>query len=291
MRDFVRGGLALPGRRRIRFSQTRRTSRRERGHRGERPAAQRVKALHSAGQEGPRAALRRVAFVGCPSGRCELLRPPPGGRGRLTHAMTDERRRAWTLVLCCLAQFMVILDVSIVNVALPSIAPTSASRPPSLQWVVNGYTLAFAGFLLLGGRAADLLGRRRCSRPGCGLFALASLAGGAGAEQRTLVAARGGAGPRRRGRRAGHAVDPHDAFAEGARAQPRARLLGRDGRRSAAPRARSLGGLLTAGARLALDPLHQRPDRDRRRARRAAHRRATAGATPARRATSTSPAR
>ncbi len=77
--------------------------------------------------------------------------------------MTDARRATVTLVLCCLPQFMVVLDVSIVNVALPSISADLGFTPASLAWVVNAYTLAFAGFLLLGGRAADLLGRR--SRP------------------------------------------------------------------------------------------------------------------------------
>src|SRR4051812_50020061 len=70
-------------------------------------------------------------------------------------------RRNWTLFLCCLAQFMVILDVSIVNVALPSIRSDLGFSADNLQWVVNIYTLTFAGFLLLGGRPADLLGRRR----------------------------------------------------------------------------------------------------------------------------------
>jgi len=65
--------------------------------------------------------------------------------------VTDERRRSLTLVLCCMAQFMVVLDVSIVNVALPSIAADLGFTPASLAWVVNAYTLAFAGFLLLGG--------------------------------------------------------------------------------------------------------------------------------------------
>ncbi len=108
--------------------------------------------------------------------------------------MTDERRRALTLVLCCLAQFMVVLDVSIVNVALPSIASDLGFTPASLAWVVNGYTLAFAGFLLLGGRAADLLGRREVFAGGLALFALASLAGGLAQDELTLVAARAAQG-------------------------------------------------------------------------------------------------
>ena len=113
--------------------------------------------------------------------------------------MSDARRRSLTLVLCCLAQFMVVLDVSIVNVALPSIADDLGFTSASLAWVVNAYTLAFAGFLLLGGRAADLLGRREVFAGGLALFALASLAGGLAQSELTLVAAqarrRGSAAP------------------------------------------------------------------------------------------------
>src|SRR5215207_6186643 len=65
------------------------------------------------------------------------------------------------LVLVCLAQFMVVLDATVVNVALPSIQGDLDFSSSSLQWVVNGYTLVFGGFLLLGGRTADLLGRKR----------------------------------------------------------------------------------------------------------------------------------
>ena len=65
------------------------------------------------------------------------------------------------LALACVAQFMVILDVSVVNVALPSIGRDLHYSPVGLQWVVNAYVLTFAGFLLLGGRAADSFGRRR----------------------------------------------------------------------------------------------------------------------------------
>jgi EmrB/QacA subfamily drug resistance transporter len=108
--------------------------------------------------------------------------------------MTDARRATLTLVVCCLAQFMVILDVSIVNVALPSISADLGFTSASLAWVVNAYTLAFAGFLLLGGRAADLLGRREVFVGGLTLFALASLAGGLAQSETTLVAARAAQG-------------------------------------------------------------------------------------------------
>lgn len=105
--------------------------------------------------------------------------------------MSSNRRNLWTLVLCCTAQFMVILDVSIVNVALPSIRSELHFGGNELQWVVSAYTLAFAGFLLLGGRAADLLGRRRVFICGLLLFALASLAGGLATGRGMLIAARG----------------------------------------------------------------------------------------------------
>jgi EmrB/QacA subfamily drug resistance transporter len=93
-------------------------------------------------------------------------------------------------MLSCLAQFMVILDVSVVNVALPSIRHGLGFSEVDLQWVVNAYTVTFAGFLLLGGRAADLLGRRRVFVAGLMLFALASLAGGIADSQGVLIAAR-----------------------------------------------------------------------------------------------------
>jgi EmrB/QacA subfamily drug resistance transporter len=99
-------------------------------------------------------------------------------------------RKSWTLVLCCLAQFMVILDVSIVNVALPSIRADLGFTATDLQWVVNAYTLTFAGFLLLGGRAADLLGQRRVFVAGLLVFAFASLLGGLSTSQGMLVGAR-----------------------------------------------------------------------------------------------------
>lgn len=92
--------------------------------------------------------------------------------------------------MCCLAQFMVVLDVSVVNVALPSIRNALGFSPIDLQWIINAYTLTFAGFLLLGGRAADLLGHRRVFIAGLLLFALASLTGGLSHSQLTLIIAR-----------------------------------------------------------------------------------------------------
>ncbi|MBV9293549.1 MAG: MFS transporter [Frankiales bacterium] len=98
------------------------------------------------------------------------------------------------LALVCLAQFMVVLDVSIVNVALPSIGRELHYSATGLQWVVNAYVLTFAGFLLLGGRAADLFGRRRVFIVGLALFSIASLLGGFAQSSWQLTAARAAQG-------------------------------------------------------------------------------------------------
>jgi EmrB/QacA subfamily drug resistance transporter len=94
------------------------------------------------------------------------------------------------LAIVCIGQFMVVLDVSIVNVALPSIKKALKFSTIDLQWIVNAYTVTFAGFLLLGGRAADLFGRRRIFMVGLGLFTAASLLGGAAQNQAWLITAR-----------------------------------------------------------------------------------------------------
>jgi EmrB/QacA subfamily drug resistance transporter len=95
------------------------------------------------------------------------------------------------LGVCCVAQFMVILDLSIVNVALPSIQSALNFSSANLQWVVDAYAIAFAGFLMLGGRAADQLGQRRVFVSALVLFSLTSLVGGAAQSQLMLVVARG----------------------------------------------------------------------------------------------------
>jgi EmrB/QacA subfamily drug resistance transporter len=95
------------------------------------------------------------------------------------------------LVIACLAQFMVILDATIVNVALPSIQRGLHFSPSNLQWVVNAYTLIFGGFLLLGGRAADLLGRKRLFAAGIALFSAASLLNGLAQSSGMLIVGRG----------------------------------------------------------------------------------------------------
>jgi EmrB/QacA subfamily drug resistance transporter len=94
------------------------------------------------------------------------------------------------LAVCCVAQFMVILDLSIVNVALPSIQSDLGFSSPDLQWVVDAYAITFAGFLMLGGRVADHYGQRRIFVAALLLFGVASLAGGLAPDQGTLIGAR-----------------------------------------------------------------------------------------------------
>src|SRR5215208_5513630 len=99
-------------------------------------------------------------------------------------------RKGLALILLAAAQFVVVLDASIVNVALPSIGRDLDFSQENLSWVVNAYTLVFGGFLLLGGRMADLLGRRRVFTVGLVIFAVASLLGGLSANDGQLIAAR-----------------------------------------------------------------------------------------------------
>jgi EmrB/QacA subfamily drug resistance transporter len=102
---------------------------------------------------------------------------------------------AWaTLAVCCVAQFMVVLDVSIVNVALPQMRHDLGLSVTGQQWVVNAYTLTFAGFLMLGGRAADLFGRRRIFMLGLALFTGFSLLGGLAQSGAWLIGARAAQG-------------------------------------------------------------------------------------------------
>jgi EmrB/QacA subfamily drug resistance transporter len=103
---------------------------------------------------------------------------------------TVDPRRWQALALVCVAFFMTVLDVSIVNVALPSIKTSFNVSDQSLQWVLIAYTITFGGFLLLGGRAADLLGRRRVFMAGVALFSVASLACGLAGSIGVLIAAR-----------------------------------------------------------------------------------------------------
>ena len=104
---------------------------------------------------------------------------------------TKERSHWLILILLALAQFMVVLDVSIVNVALPAMQKAFDMNATSLQWIVTAYTLTFGGFLLLGGRAADLFGRRRMFLIGTVLFTVASLADGLAQSSGQLIFFRG----------------------------------------------------------------------------------------------------
>jgi MFS family permease len=111
----------------------------------------------------------------------------------MTNADTP-RARNLALALLAMTQFVVVLDAAIVNVALPSIGRALDFSQDNLAWVVNAYTLTFGGFLLLGGRLADLLGRRRMFMYGLVLFSLASLLGGLAQSDVWLIAARAAQG-------------------------------------------------------------------------------------------------
>lgn len=105
--------------------------------------------------------------------------------------MTDKKTNHWwILIVLALAQFMVVLDVSIVNVALPAIQKAFHMSQANLQWIVTAYTLTFGGFLLLGGRAADLYGRKKLFLIGTAVFGLASLLDGLSQSGGMLIALR-----------------------------------------------------------------------------------------------------
>jgi len=101
-----------------------------------------------------------------------------------------QDRKGLALLLLCAVQFMVVLDIAIVNVALPTIKNALDFKETDLQWVINAYTLTFGGLLMLGGRAADLLGRRRMFLAGLVLFSGASLVCGLSTSEGMLIAAR-----------------------------------------------------------------------------------------------------
>src|SRR5450432_230973 len=114
-----------------------------------------------------------------------------GSRPRRAAAdLSSQRGKNLALMLLAMTQFVVVIDASIVNVALPSIGAHLHFSRDDLSWVVNAYTLTFGGFLLLGGRLADLLGRRRMFMIGLVLFSLASLAGGLAQSEAWLIIAR-----------------------------------------------------------------------------------------------------
>ncbi len=167
------------------------------------------------------------------------------------------------LVLVCLAQFMVILDATVVNVALPSIQKDLGLSEANLQWIVNAYTLVFGGFLLLGGRAGDLLGRKRLFLAGVVVFTVASLLNGLATNSTWLISTRALQG-------LGAAfISPaalaiiSTTFSEG---KERGKALGVWAAIASGGSAVGLvlGGVLTAGVLVAVDLLHQRADRHRR---------------------------
>jgi MFS family permease len=109
---------------------------------------------------------------------------------KLADNSTMDRQEKIILALLCTTQFMIVLDGIIMNVAIAKIQESLGLTPLALQWVINAYVLAFGGFLLLGGRAADLLGKRRVLIAGVGLFTLASLIGGLSQNGTVLIIAR-----------------------------------------------------------------------------------------------------
>src|SRR5579864_2178336 len=113
------------------------------------------------------------------------------GSAEVPASASDRTAGPWAVrVFVCFAQFMVVLDATIVNVALPSIERGLSLSASSLQWVINAYSLTLGGFLLLGGRAGDILGRRRIFIAGLVLFSAASLANGLATSSLVLILGR-----------------------------------------------------------------------------------------------------
>ena len=183
--------------------------------------------------------------------------------GAVAARAVPDPNRWWALALLCSAYFMVILDVSIVNVALPSIQEDLHFSPGDLQWVLSAYALTFGGFLLLGGRTADLLGRRRVFMVGVALFTAASLVCGLSTSEGMLIGARAVQG-------LGAAILSPAAlsiitttFEEGSERNKALGIWGAMGGSGAAVGV-LMGGILTKCARLGVDLLRQRADRHRR---------------------------
>jgi len=128
--------------------------------------------------------------VSATSGEAEIAAPAASAVAAPTAQAAPPRRLGLALLVIAAAQLMVVLDATIVNVALPHIQNALHFSGTNLEWVVNAYTLAFGGLLLLGGRSGDLLGRRRIFIAGIALFAVASLAGGFATDQAWLLIAR-----------------------------------------------------------------------------------------------------
>src|SRR5438067_6091180 len=131
-------------------------------------------------------------MVGISVARTIVVRVHRGMNQRLEPYMTslDNRKRWFALAVIVAAQFMVVLDVAIVNVALPSIKTDLHFSQESLQWVITAYSILFGGVLMLGGRLSDLLGRRRLFVIGLALFTLSSLLDGLAWSEGSLIAFR-----------------------------------------------------------------------------------------------------
>lgn len=125
--------------------------------------------------------------------RSSTVQPSPDAGPASEHPAAD-RRRWWTLGLLCAAQFMLVLDVTVVNVALPELARDLDLTGASAGWAVTAYALPFAGLLLLGGRIADIVGPRRTVLAGLGLFTAASLAAGLAGSEAVFLTARAAQG-------------------------------------------------------------------------------------------------
>src|SRR4051794_25980012 len=108
----------------------------------------------------------------------------------LQNLMSDQRRRWAVLIVVCFGQLMIVLDTTIVNVALPAIQSDLGFSQSALTWVVNAYLLAFGSFLLLAGRLSDLFGAKRVFLAGLALFTAASVACGVATSEATLIIAR-----------------------------------------------------------------------------------------------------
>ena len=151
--------------------------------------------------------------------------------------LNEGNRRWWTLAAMCFALFMIMLDNTVVNVALPSIQDDLDASLSGLEWTVNAYTLTFAVLLVTGGRLGDIFGRRRMFLFGVVVFALSSAAIGLAPDQAWLVAGRARPGRRRRVHDAGHPLDHHQ-HVPGRGARQGDRHLGRRVRAGAGDRAR-----------------------------------------------------
>jgi MFS family permease len=191
-------------------------------------------------------------------------------QGRAPGAGPAPRHLRLALAVLAMADFAVILDASIVNVALPSIGRGLHLSQGGLSWVVNAYVLAFGGFLLLGGRVADLLGRRRVFIVSLAVFSLVSLAGGLAPDGTLLVAARPVQGLSAAALAPAALSLVTATFTEGPQ---RIRAMGIWGAVAGSGAAAGvlLGGVLTTGLGVAVDLVRQRAHRHRVRAGRARH--------------------